>query len=113
RAMRALAAELSLTRTPDRESIRAEATVEKVALKLADIFDQQEREDGRVGGAVAAYRAGVDMTIDFWNRMALAAIRSLTPETPAEKRPTPFKDALDNDRKNGGYDSPGAPERDE
>lgn len=55
----------------------------RVALRLAAMFDQQEREDGRIGGAVTAYRAGVGMTIHFWNRMALAAMPTPIAESEA------------------------------
>jgi Lar family restriction alleviation protein len=50
--------------------------VERVAKRLAGLYDKQERADGRPGGALVAYNAGVDMTITFWNDMARAAIEA-------------------------------------
>jgi hypothetical protein len=51
-----------------------EALIAKIGKRLAGIYDAQERADGRPGGALSAYNAGVDFCIEFWNRMAVAAI---------------------------------------
>jgi hypothetical protein len=47
---------------------------EKVAKALCKRYDEQAREDGHIGSALAAYNAGVDMTINFWNSMADIAL---------------------------------------
>jgi hypothetical protein len=71
------------TITPSSPALPSEEMIVKIAKRLAGIYDRQEKADGRPGGALAAYNAGVSMTIDFWNRMASTAIAAMqaTPET--------------------------------
>lgn len=49
---------------------------ERIALRLAKAHDDLHKNDPLNHGAVTAYRAGVDMTIDYWNSLADAVLGS-------------------------------------
>jgi hypothetical protein len=51
--------------------------IERVARALCRVYDRQEKADGRLGGALVAYNAGVDMTISFWDDMARATFEAI------------------------------------
>ncbi len=58
--------------------IASDEMVGRVARKLCRVFDRQEREDGRLGGALVAYNAG-SMARPFWDKMARAALAAMEP----------------------------------
>ncbi len=74
--------------------------IERVAIALCKVFDRQEHEDGRLDGALVAYRAG-SFARPFWDKMARAAIKAAGLALAKSAKPSvdePSIDADGNDR---------------